>query len=137
VEYSKDIYPGALPATFFSTRNALGKNSEGARLGKALFSGQCIDEYNISDMQRVYGLCFESKIKFGQLNGTYDQFRSACDQHLRTNLSYYTGRAQLAHESGELFQAIEDLKLVRAFIGTYQVRASATTVTGKAMHLRR
>jgi hypothetical protein len=130
-------YLGTLPATFFSSREALGNNSEGAVRGRPLFSGLHIDECNNSDMQRVYRLCFESKIRLGQPKGTYDQFRSACGQYLRTYLSYYTGRARLVCESGELFKAIEDLRLVRAFIGQYQVRASATTVTGKAMHLRR
>jgi hypothetical protein len=130
-------YLGTLPATFFSSREALGNNLEGAVRGRPLFSGVHIDECNNSDMQRVFRLCFESKIRLGQPTGTYDQFRSACGQYLRTYLSYYTSRARLACESGELFKAIEDLRLVRAFIGQYQVRASATTVTGKAMHLRR
>jgi hypothetical protein len=130
-------YLGTLPSTFLSSRDALANSLEGAVRGRPLFSGLHIDEYNNSDIQRVFRLCFESKIRLGQPKGTYDQFRSACGQYLRTYLSYYTSRARIACESGELFKAIGDLRLVRAFIGQYQVRASATTVTGKAMHLRR
>ena len=38
---------------------------------------------------------------------------------------------------GNLYNSVAEFRIVRAFIGQYQVRASATTVMGKAMHLRR
>jgi hypothetical protein len=130
-------YIMSLPRTFFSSREAFKNNSEAAVPGKPLFSGLHIDEFNNADMQRIFRLCFEPKIRLGQPKGTYNQFRSACGQYLRSYISFHPHRAETVFESGELFKAIEDLRLVRAFIGQYQVRASATTVTGKATHLRR
>jgi hypothetical protein len=130
-------YLMSLPRTFFNSREAFKNNSEAAVPGKPLFSGLHIDEFNNADMQRIFRLCFESKIRLGQPKGTYNQFRSACGQYLRSYISFHPRRAETVCESGELFKAIEDLRLVRAFIGQYQVRASATTVTGKATHLRR
>jgi hypothetical protein len=89
------------------------------------------------DMQRVYCLPFESKIRLGQPRGTYDQFRSATGQYFRTCLSVHTDLALKNLKTGRVFEAVSDFRLVRAFIVQYQVRASATTVMGKAMHLRR
>jgi hypothetical protein len=88
-------------------------------------------------MQRVYRLSFESKIRLGQPRGSYDQFRSAVGQYLRTYISFHTDRALQICQEGRLFEAVANFRLVQAFIGQYQVRASATTVMGKAMHPRR
>jgi hypothetical protein len=130
-------YLRTLPGNVFDSREALQNRAETAVRGRPLFSGLRIDEENSADMQRVYRLSFESKIRLGQPRGTYDQFRSAAGQYLRTYLSFHTDRALEMCKFGRLFEAVADLRLVRAFIGQYQVRASATTVMGKAMHLRR
>jgi hypothetical protein len=82
-------------------------------------------------------ICFESNIRYGQPRGTYDQFKSAAGQYLRTYLSFYTERALEVCKPGGLFSCVADFRLIRAFIGQYQVRASATTVMGKALHLLR
>jgi hypothetical protein len=124
-------YLQSLPMTFFSSREAFKNNSESAVPGKPLFSGLHIDEFNNADILRICRLCFESKIRLGQPHGTYNQFRSAYGQYLRSYLSFHPRRAETVCESGELFTAIEDLRLVRAFIGQYQVRDSDATVTGK------
>jgi hypothetical protein len=130
-------YIRTLPKTFFRSNEALMNRAESAIRGKPLFSGLRVDEENSSDMRRVYHLCFESKIRLGQPRGTYDQFRCAVGQYLRTYLSLHTDKVRMAFSPGRLFEAVAEFRLVRAFIGQYQVRASATTVMGKAMHLRR
>jgi hypothetical protein len=130
-------YLRTLPGNVFDSREALQNRAETAVRGRPLFSGLRVDEENNADMQRVYRLSFESKIRLGQPRGTYDQFRSAAGQYLRTYLSFHTDRASKMCECGRLFEAVADFRLVRAFIDQYQVRASATTVMGKAMHLRR
>jgi hypothetical protein len=130
-------YLRTLPGNVFDSREALQNRAESAVRGRPLFSGLRVDEENCADMQRVYRLSFESKIRLGQPRGTYDQFRSAAGQYLRTYLSFHTDRALEMCKCGRLFEAVADFRLVRAFIGQYQVRASATTVMGKAMHLRR
>jgi hypothetical protein len=58
-------------------------------------------------------------------------------QYLRAYLTCYPGNMEDVHQSGELFAAVSDLQLLRAFLSQFEVRASATTVMGKAMHLRR
>lgn len=130
-------YLSTLPAEFLTSKEALANCSDGAVRGKPLFSGLRLDEQNSSDMQRVFRLCFESKIRLGQPRGTYDQFRSAVGQYLRTYLSYFNNRVHSVCEPGQLFEAATNFQLVRVFLGHYQVRASATTVMGKAIHLRR
>jgi hypothetical protein len=130
-------YLRTLPKETFESMEALNSRAEKAVRGKPLFSGIRVDEENCSDVQRVYRLCFESKIGLGQPRGTYDQFRSAAGQYLRTYLSFRTDRALEICKPGGLFTCVADFKLIRAFIGQYQVRASATTVMGKALHLRR
>jgi hypothetical protein len=130
-------YLRTLPTNIFDSREALQNRDERAIRGRPLFSGLRVDEENSMDMQRVYRLTFESKIRLGQPRGTYDQFRSATGQYLRTFLSFHTDLALEIWKPGRVFEAVSDFRLVRAFIGQYQVRASATTVMGKAMHLRR
>jgi hypothetical protein len=130
-------YVRTLPNTFFRSKEALMNRAESAIRGKPLFSGLRVEEQNNSDMRRVFHLCFESKIQLGQPRGTYDQFRCAVGQYLRTYLSFHTDRVLTACAPGRLFESMAEFRLVRAFIGQYQVRASATTVMGKAMHLRR
>jgi hypothetical protein len=130
-------YLRTLPKETFESMEALNSRAEKAVRGKPLFSGIRVDEENCSDVQRVYRLCFESKIGLGQPRGSYDQFRSAAGQYLRTYLSFRTDRALEICKPGGLFTCVADFKLIRAFIGQYQVRASATTVMGKALHLRR
>jgi hypothetical protein len=130
-------YLRTLPKEIFESGEALNNQAEKAVRGKPLFSGLRVNEENCSDVQRVYRLCFESKIGLGQPRGTYDQFKSAAGQYLRTYLSFYTERALEVCKPGGLFSCVADFRLIRAFIGQYQVRASATTVMGKALHLRR
>jgi hypothetical protein len=129
-------YLSSLPEDFFSSRKALSESQEQTTRGTPMFTGLRVDEVNSADMERVYHLGFEAKIRLGQSRGTYDQMRSAAGQYLRAYLTYYPGKIEDVHQPGELFAAVSDLQLIRAFLGQFEVRASATTVMGKAMHLR-
>ena len=130
-------YLATKPAEFVTSNETLSVNSEAARKGTPLFEGIRIDEYNSADMQRIFNLTFEAKIRLDQSKGTYSQFRSAVGQFIRTYLSRYNERVLQVCKSGGLFEAITELQVTRVFLGHFEVRASATTVLGKAMHLRR
>jgi hypothetical protein len=130
-------YLATKPAEFVTSKEALSLNSEAARKGTPLFEGIRVDEHNSADMQRIFRLTFEAKIRLDQSRGTYSQFRSAVGQFLRTYLSRHNERVLQVSKSGGLFGAITELQVVRVFLGHFEVRASATTVQGKAMHLRR
>jgi hypothetical protein len=130
-------YLATKPAEFVASKEVLSLNSEAAKKGTPLFEGIRVDEHNSADMKRIFSLSFEAKIRLDQSRGTYSQFRSAVGQFLRIYLSRHNERVLQVCKSGGLFGAITELQVVRVFLGHFEVRASATTVQGKAMHLRR
>ena len=77
LDEKRKYYLRTLRKNVFDSREALQNRDETAIRGRPLFSGLRVDEENNMDMQRVYRLTFESKIRLGQPHGTYDQFRSA------------------------------------------------------------
>lgn len=128
-----------LDEDFFTGADARMEETGRVRKGETAYLGLPIDESNSEDMSHIYAVRYEAKRTLGQPAGSYNQFRTAIGQLARLHITLSSRGPSLAKnlwKEGHLFRAATDLNAVRALIGHFQIRGSASTVAAKSMHLK-
>jgi hypothetical protein len=95
------------------------------------------DPENCPDLLYAYEQIFEIPIRRGGKKDTYRQFQAAVGQLARFAVAAKVVEPENFALPGGLFQLAKDSKLIRAFMGGFQLRAAPSTVYSKAVLLVR
>jgi hypothetical protein len=95
------------------------------------------DPENCPDLLYSYEQVFEIPIRRGGRKDTYCQFQAAVGQLARFAVAAQVVEPKIFALPGGLFQLAKDSKLIRAFMGGFQLRAAPSTVYSKAVLLVR
>jgi hypothetical protein len=100
------------------------------------YHGLILTEDNNEDVRFVFKARFEPKHVRGQPLTSYLQLRICVGQFVRFCVVYRVLNVEDVWKPGSLFRAVGNLKMVKLFISSYQLRASPCTVLTKGIHLK-
>ena len=105
--------------------------------GKAVYSAIPVNQFNNADIQEVFALEYDRKVRCGGSYSSSLQLLTVAGQFLR--LIVVCGHADVLDlcKLGQLFRAVTDRETVELFLIHYDSKTQYTTVMTKELHLRK
>lgn len=126
-----------LKPDFFNSEEARMSSTDPIEMGSTAYSKLPVSDNINADIYRVYKICYEPRMRDGFSRGSYAQFLVAVGQFAR--LCFVLRKVELEKlcEPGALSSQGTNLDVVKIFLNYFDIRASPSTVMGKAVHLKK
>ena len=122
---------------FFSSDEATVKDLTPTSQGKAAYFALPLNQYNNMDLQSIYVMEYDRKIRTGCSLASFKQLLTVAGQFMRMYVMLGNVNVADVWETGAVFRSVCDIETVDLFFDMFEARGQGTAVVTKAPHMKK
>ena len=122
---------------FFSSDEATVKNLTPTSQGRAAYFALPLNQYNNLDLQSIYVMEYDRKVRTGCSLASFKQLLTVAGQYMRMHVMLGHVNVADVWQSGAVFRSVCDMDTLDLFFDMFEARGQGTTVVTKALHLKK